>query len=214
MGYNKMHQIKSFLNPAKIAFMALNLAFSAFLYGNVVEKAFLVDLPYVDSVATTQLPAQITKNEENLLMTKNKRILEGYFGTPQTLRIPKLKATLDLDAPVLNSEGWKISNTKAYVWTYTENKSGLIGNSLVFANTEYIPMNIITLVSEGDRIVLQTNKNWNYTYKVTKKHVIDSKEEPVITKGTPTKLVVVKELGEKKGLMVLEADFSSIEEEI
>ncbi len=195
----------------KYLFFALNFAFSIFIYGNVTEKAFLVDLPYFDSISSTLFPERILAEVDYKFGNKNSTSVRGFFGYPQAIRIPRLGTILDLDTPIFSDNSWKVSNTKAYIVPFTTSKSGLMASSLIFSKKNYIPMDTFLLVSEGDRIVLETDNNWIYTYKVFKKRIYKSDEAPVIDMTSPSTLVISKELSNSDTYLVLEAGYVNVE---
>lgn len=196
----------------KYAFLLLNILFSVYLYSHVVEKALFVDLNYIDSIVVSNLPDKITENVQDLTLTKESAKLEGFYGTPIAIRVPKLSLHFDLNPAIKSTHGWKVSNTKAYIWTYSESEYGLLGDSLIFSRETYLPMNSIALITEGDRLVLSTDKGWNYTYRVSKKYITPYNESPILA-SQPSSLVLVKGLNDINGYLVLEAAYVSLEEE-
>jgi hypothetical protein len=212
-----MHKIKAIFSPSIILLVLFNGIFSVFIYGSVLEKALLIDLPYLNSISTTVFPQKMLANEANIHFSNNFKAVNGFYGSIVALRVPKLDVNIDLAYPVLYEDTWKISNTKAYIIPYSISHSGLLGNSLIFANPDYKVLDLLTMINEGDRLVIKTDKSWNYTYKVSKKYVTDVNFVPHFLYSSPSKVVIIKQIKEKGFTdknMIIEADYVSVEEEI
>lgn len=199
--------MKHLANFSVLTFISINFLLSFFLYANVLEKAFFVDLPYFASVQTVDTPINLTDSYSTSKVNRY-----GILGRPTNLRVPKLGINLNLDEPISEGNQWKLSSSKAYLITLDESKSGMFGDSLIFASPNFSLFGIVNTLNEGDRFSIETDKGYLYSFRVKQKMVEDA-PYTVQTPDENTKVFIVESLKKsaEKG-MVITAVYESVEE--
>lgn len=205
-----MKRAKTFL--AKYAFLTLTLMFSVYLYAHVAEKVALIDLPYVDSVATTTIDQKIVLEEVQVPVSDNQKY--GFFGAPTVLRIPKANWAVNLFEPKESDAGWILTNTTAGYITRDVSQGGYMGQTIFFDLAGSRNLDILRILVENDRIVIQTNKGYRYHYRVAKRRVLSLDDSYVPASAQTSRIFLVKESDATNEFIVVEANLLNIEEKI
>jgi hypothetical protein len=183
--------------------------FTIGLYAFVVESLFLVDLPIVKAVSTTSLPNDLLK--EVISNKNNVKPGFGFYGKPVLLKIPRLSYSysftkLDsLDSLILN-------NKTLGLYTYGKPNSGRLGNSVIFTSSVSPILNPLNTVVPGERIIIDTEGSWRYSYKVENKTIVKRDSSYYFPDSGPNKIFIVKEIPLSNEVLVVEASYLSLEE--
>ena len=201
--------MKYLTNLSVLAFISVNFLLSFFLYANVLEKALFVDLPYFNSVQTVDTPINLNSDYSTSKVNQY-----GLLGRPTTLRVPKLGINLNIDEPIAKGDKWKLSSSKAYLITLDKSKSGMFGDSLIFASPNFSLFGIVNTLNEGDRFSIETDKGYLYSFRVKQK-MVDDAPYTMQSKDEKTKVFIVESLKKSDGKgMVITATYESVEEVI
>lgn len=174
----------------------------------------MIDLPYLRSIQTSGILNRINflenSNSESALKVYDSKY--GFYGKPITFRIPRLKTTYMLQQlPIINNSA-RVSNSKAYFDIIDNSEAGLIGDTLIYGGEDFKLMESVALLTEGDRIIISTDHNWNYTYEITRKIIVPNDQNYVLDDNNTSKVLIAKE--HSNSTLYLEAEFKSIEEVI
>lgn len=192
----------------KYLFFAANLIFSIYLYGNIMEVVLSKDLPIFPSFVSADIGNSIDMTRDKIT-TPN-----GYYGEPTNLKFPKLGTNLVVKYKQPNPNGkTQVSIHDAYFYTYTPSKYGLLGNTVFYSSDDYLPIREVSLLVEGDRIILTTNTNWVYTYRVVEKRVLTKGEDSFLNdKVSPSNLVIFSEVRDNTVIRIL-AEYENVSKE-
>jgi hypothetical protein len=202
-----MKLILSLLGRASIQIACLLL--SIFIYLNVVEKVALIDVPYINSVRSTNFPTMIYQISSRTQLSDTQKY--GFFGQPVIMRIPLHNFSIGLAEEKRQNEEWIISNGVANFAVYEESQGGNMGNTVIFAAPESGLLAIADVLVEGDRIMLDTDNGWRYTYRVTKRLSVSSSEKYLVANTPMSQFVIIRDKDNGQATVV-EAQFLNIEE--
>lgn len=196
-----------------IAFLILNFLFSIYLYSHVIEKSLFIDIPYVSSISISRTPFNFLysngKTPKKVIDTKD----FGFYGRPQIFRIPKFGVSFEIANPLLvNDVELKISNNKLYYYPIDKSNHGLLGDSVIFAGNNFYGLDIFKILDEGDRLIITTDKSWNYTYRISNKYVAEISDYQLLDDLDTSKIIIVRDNVYQTNALVVEADFNSLEE--
>lgn len=194
------------LSLSILLLFAVNFIISVLMYANVMEKAFFINLPYFDSIQLVDTPVITNDNYH----TNNLNQI-GFFGKPQTIRVPRLNLNLAIDKPIIHGNQWKISNSKTYFMTLGNSKSGLNGDSIVFSSPTYSKFSNLSALAVGDRFTIETDKKYLYTYKITKKIIQNYPYQISPDNSRPVVLIVERLTNDITKGIVIYGQYDSLE---
>ncbi len=192
----------------KLTILSATTGLSVFMYANVAEKVFLTDLPYVNSVAHTTLPASIEQLNSNIILNDADKY--GFYGRPVTLRVPRINFALNLNESKQENNKWIVENGVASIQIYVKSQGGHLGNALIFGLPGDKLMNFVELLVENDKIVIETSNHWKYYYKVTKRTIFNIGDKYIISDSPASKITIVEE--NKGKIILIEAQFTNMED--
>ncbi len=190
-----------------ILIVAFTTAFSMFIYINIFETIFMVDLEHSRAVQTTDLPtifSQASNNEGSL-----KEI--GFFGKPSIIRYPRLEFATNIQESKKTDNGWLLARSTVGYHTFGVSNAGVIGDTTLFALENSKVLDFIALSNEGDRIVVETDLGWRYNYKIVSRQVVPSGGKYLPSDSATGRIYLVDYVNDKNSL-IIECEFSSVEE--
>lgn len=188
--------------------IALVSLFSFYMYAHIIEKVFLVDLPYVRAITLTNAPIINRHLDLNAIPTEE-RTKYGFYGRPLTLRVPRLGLTLNLQEAQSAENGWRVSDGAVSYLVYQPSQAGRVGDITLFGADHSFLLDSMHQMVEGERIGLET-ENWTYSFRVTRKIALTNNQSFLPAQHSPT-LTLVKRL-EADTVLVIEAEFLSVQE--
>lgn len=183
------------------------LLLSMFIYLNVAEKVLLKDLPWVSSVSSTTLPNFIYQVSQNKVDRESNI---GFFGKPIVIRVPIHNFSLSIGEEKLENGRWLVSNHVASWHIYDESQGGNIGSFVVFAAPQSGELAVSDILVEGDIIVIDTDKDWKYSYRVIKRSFMSIKDKYLVSDAPYSKLLIIRDRNNSQATVV-EAQFLNIE---
>ena len=192
-----------------LAILGANIV-SAYVFANVVEKVFLFDLPYIESVAKTDVPTTIYQVNEKTVFNSNIEKY-GFYGQPKTLRIPRINYALNVQEVSEENGFWLASNGVASIHFFAKSQGGHLGNAVIFGLQGAKTLDFTALINEGDRVVVDTTTGWRHNYRVSKRIINKADEKYLVDSNGQSKIVFVKRLSDQKTVIV-EATYMSVEE--
>ena len=207
----KVLKAKLFSNFFEFSLYILTSVLTLFIYSNVVEKIFVVDLPIVTTLKTQNFLQGFIKQDEFVALNSvGEYDRYGFVGKPILLKFPRKNMSL----PMLESrqvEGGFLSiyDSLSYIVS-KQTTSGRPKEILIFGSSTDRLLNFVFALSLGDRLVVQTIDNWLIHYKVTRTQLTN---EPAVFSDLSNehKLIFIKEV-DTDNFLIIEADFLSIEE--
>jgi hypothetical protein len=194
--------------------VVLTTLFSGFIYMHIYEKLAFKDIPYISSVQKTQAPKVIwqIKENENILLKDNQKY--GLFGKPKAVIFPRLNHNLNLLESYKENNNWVSDGVLGNVYFFAPGNSGRMGQAVIFAAQKSASLSIVQLAVEGDRIIVDTDLNWRYHFRISRKSLA-SKDNPYLASATYSpKIIVISPSSENERYFLLECDFLALEEKI
>lgn len=184
---------------------------STYIYLHVTEELFFIDLPHIDSVSATNLPQVVwqVKEGSNVLTSDQKY---GFFGIPQTLRIPRLDFTVGLQESPNTNAGWQVGRGLAGTHFLSPSQSGRMGNLIVFALPQSRALDAVELAVEGERIIIDTKDKWRYNFRVSKKTLATVDEPFLSSASSSSKVIILRQVPGEKYVLVLESELLNVED--
>jgi len=186
---------------------------SGFLYAPIVEGLFLVDLPAVNYVSTTNIPNLILQNSTDGKADPNLSS-DGIYGKPDLFFIRRLGLGVELEAAQAHRDGWlQYKNLSSYLYL-NKTEGSRMANILIMGTSGKNQLQVAQMVAIGDRIDIVTDKSWRYNFRVTKKTMLDSSDNYLPQLGSDNKLFVVLPVNQdiKQSYVIIESEILSIEE--
>lgn len=179
-------------------------AFSVFMWFNITERIFYIDIPFVDTVVKTALPSNLV--QANIVSETDKY---GFFGKPATLRIPSLNYALPLAEGIKQKDQWLINKSSASFSVLEKSNSGYMGDLLVFSQGEML--SFVKYLDEGERFMIDTSQGYRYHLKINKiqKHIDNA--NLLISHDDSLQVVILYRENEKVSY-ILEAYYMNLEE--
>lgn len=195
---------KKFWQSVVIGLVSL---FSFYMYAHIVEKVFLVDLPFIKAITVTKSPLVISAVGEQTF-PKDDRQKYGFYGRPYTLRVPRLGLVLSLQEAQQEGDGWRVSDGAVSYLVYSSSQAGRTGNIAIFGADHSFLLDSVKQIVEGELVVLETNE-WVYSFRVIRKIALTDTQEYVPSKSN-TSLTIVKPIN--GATIVVETQFLNVQE--
>lgn len=201
---------KTFAFTLKYFLIAFFTSTSIYFYAHIAEEVLYVDLPIVNGVSTTSIP-QLLLSDSATGVDLSEKERFGFFGKPSILRIPRFNQSLDLEN-VAYGKSWTLSYKTLGMLVYGPSISGRLGDSVIFTSISSRLLNAINAVTEGDRIVILTDKGWRYSYRISGKILIDKDSGFIPHSSMGSKIFFLREMPDLNHVLVVEATYLSLEE--
>lgn len=193
-----------------LIFIVLSTLFSFYIFAHIIAVIFLVKIPFINAVSDTKI-SQVIHAEANDKQFLTDRGKYGFFGKPSTLRIPRLNFSLNLDEATIKNGTFLTTDQIGYFYIFGQSKAGHLGDSLFFTSDNTKTLDIISLLVENDRIVVETNLHWRYHYKVVNQTVV-SITQPFLPAHSDTSRIYIGHPSKYDKYLLIEASLQNLEE--
>jgi hypothetical protein len=183
---------------------------SLFIYLNVFEKVSLLDLPYVNSVTKTEIPSVIYQVRYGINIDEE-TAKYGFYGKPLVIRVPMHNYSLSIGEEKKHSNYWIVSNGVGSYHIFEESQGGNIGRLVVFAAPKSGLLAVADILTEGNRIVIDTDKGWRYNYRVISRQFVSTKTPYLLSSSEIPQLIVVRDRNYDEATLII-ANLLSVEE--
>jgi hypothetical protein len=196
---------------AKYTALLLMTLLSFYIYAHIIETIFNSDLPYVRAVEKTDSP-NLLSNLKSANLPKNDSERYGFFGKPSTLRIGRLNYYASLYEIATLEDEWTLRRNTVGILTYQRGKAGRMGDSVLYSTASSSSLNILGSLVEGDRLIIDTDANWRYLYRVNKKITVDKDKGYLVAESPQNKIIIIKEVPLSSNVIVVEATYLTMED--
>ena len=197
---------------ARIAVLSTCGLFSVFVLMSGYESVYGRALPFVHTLAPVNLSAFSQVYNLQASSAQNSR-LYGNFGKPQTLKLPARLLRLDIVPPLRPANGmWLARASTLHLLLPTKPRAGNIGIAFLYCRSSFRTLNAQNLPSVGSNILMDTDHQWRYVYKVTNTRLAPESEPYVVADdGGNSKLIIDCNDGGQHLDVVVEASLLSVQ---
>lgn len=136
----------------------------------------------------------------------------GTYGKPQTLKLPKHSLRLDIVPPIRDNGQWLARANTLHMLVPAPPRSGNLGVAFLYCRSSFRTLDNTNLPKEGDNILMDTDHDWRYVYKVTSAHMTPSTQAFVPSDGgTSAKLVIGCNDPGQQANLTIEANLLSVQ---
>lgn len=191
-------------------FILLATLFSFYIFAHIVAVIFLVEIPHIKAVSSTIAPNVILP-DKSVKPPESERTKYGFFGRPNVLRIPRLSFSMNLNEAIKKNDGYLTTEQIGFFHVFNHSKAGHLGDTVFFTSDTAKTLNIVSLLVENDRIVVETNLNWRYHYRVKSKTVVSPTQPFLPASSNASKIYISRPVKDGQFLLI-EAVFQNLEE--
>lgn len=184
---------------------------SVFLLMSGYESIYNRSLPFVHTLDPVPIQA-LTGSYDLTKVDAKDESMYGNFGHFLTLKLPRSSLRLDIAPAIWDGSHWLARANALHLLIPEKPRNGNLGVGLMYCRSSFRTIYSGNMPKENDNILIDTDHDWRYVYKVTSATAMpDSQTYVPADSGANAKLVIGCNDDTTHSNLIIEASLLSVQ---